>query len=78
MSFYHLEFALTPLISYFSQCRIDCCSDLVAELLRVRRKQLILIEHISFVLLRFIFNVLYNRHVLKRHYALYHSYVKYS
>jgi V-type H+-transporting ATPase proteolipid subunit len=68
----HFEFVLTLLIFYSINCRIDCCPDLVAELVRVRRKQLNLIEHISFVLLRdsaFTYSLL-AAILLKRHYAL--------
>jgi hypothetical protein len=66
MSFSHLECVLTLIISYSTQCRIDCCPDLVAELVRVRRKQLNLIELFSFVLLRFNFNVLYKRPAINK------------
>jgi V-type H+-transporting ATPase proteolipid subunit len=68
----HIQVFLTPIISNFTQCRIDRCPDLVAKLVRVRRKQLNLIDHISFVLLSFIYIVLsFNGNILKRHYALY-------
>jgi V-type H+-transporting ATPase proteolipid subunit len=37
---HYFEPFLTPLVSSFTKYRFDCCPDLVAELLRVRRKQL--------------------------------------
>jgi V-type H+-transporting ATPase proteolipid subunit len=39
-----LELLLTPLVSSFTNHRLDCGPDLVAELVRVRRKQLNLIS----------------------------------
>jgi V-type H+-transporting ATPase proteolipid subunit len=79
LSSHYLELFLTPFTSSSTHRRIDCCPDLVAELVRVRRKQLNLIS-ISFVLLSFSFNVLSFKSamLLKRHYDLYPSSVDHS